>query len=130
MWRPSWSKRPESPEPLPPTQEPTDEELIEKVAQEVVARHLAAPATFLLESSKPISFIASQGLVVLGPFVDAALDVPSYDAFVRMMEKRENLDRLLVRIEELEDDRLNKARVREGDPQPGGEEKQHGPEAD
>jgi len=100
------------------------------VAREIVSRRLAAPATFMLESSKPLSFVASQGLVVLGPFVDAALDVPNYDAFVRMIEKRENVEKLLVRIEELEEDRLSRARARKGEPSPGVEAKEHGPGAD
>ncbi len=100
------------------------------MAREVVARRLAAPATFLLESSKPISFIASQGLVVLGPFVDAALDVPAYDAFVRMIEKRENVDKLLTRIEELEEERLAEARRPRDAPLSDREEKAHGPVAD
>jgi len=99
------------------------------VAQEVVSRRLAAPATFLLESSRPLSFVASQGLVVLGPFVDAALDVPSYDAFVRMIEKRENVDKLLERIEELEEHRLSRAHEKDK-PSPGEEAKEHGPGAD
>ena len=100
------------------------------MAQEVVARRLAAPAAFLLESSRPLSFVASQGLVVLGPFVDAALDVPNYDAFVRMIEKRENVEKLLVRIEELEEDRLSRARAQRGEPSPGEETEEHGPGAD
>ncbi len=70
-------------------------------------RRLAAPAIFLLESSKPLSFIASQGLVFLGPFIDAAFEVPQYDAFCRMIESRENVEKLTRRIEELEDERLS-----------------------
>lgn len=100
------------------------------MAREIVSRRLAAPATFLLESSKPISFVASQGLVVLGPFVDAALDVPSYDAFVRMIEKRENVDKLVARIEELEEDRLAGPRRKKGDAPLNEEETAHGPVAD
>jgi len=67
---------------------------------------------------------------VLGPFVDAALDVPDYDAFVGMMEKRENLEKLLVRIEELEDARLaDTRRKKDAAPSDGGEGT-HGPVAD
>lgn len=90
-------------------------------------RRLAAPALFLLESSKPLSFLASQGLVFLGPFVDAALDVPSYDAVVRMLEDRDNVERLLQRIEHLEDDRLSRLRRKKDPAPPDGEETAHGP---
>lgn len=65
---------------------------------------------FLLESSKPLSFVASQGLIFLGPFIDAAFEVPQYDAFCRMIEKRENVERLAQRIEELEEERLSRDR--------------------
>ena len=67
---------------------------------------------------------------MLGPFVDAALDVPNYEAFVRMIEKRENVEKLLVRIEELEEDRLSRAREKKGKPSPGEEAKEHGPGED
>jgi len=110
----------------PETTELTDEELIERVATEVVDRRLAAPAIFLLESSKPVSFIASQGLVFLGPFVHAALSVPSYDAFCRMIENRENVEKLIVRLEQLEDKRLTRGKPKKDDPDPDGEEPEHG----
>ena len=124
-----------SPEPLggmtnpPETTELTDDELIERVAAEVVDRRLAAPAIFLLESSKPISFIASQGLVFLGPFVHAALSAPSYDAFCRMIENRENVEKLIVRLEQLEDKRLTRGKPKKDEPDPDGEAPQHGPDS-
>lgn len=127
MWKRWWSRPPATAEPPPPRAEPTDEELIERTARAIVERRLAAPAAFLLESSKPVSFIASQGLVVLGPFIDAALDVPDYEAFVRMTEQRENLERLLLRIEALEDERLGAADAKQGDHPPDEEQKAHGP---
>ena len=89
----------------PPAREMSEGELLEATAKAIVDRGLAAPAIFLLESSKPLSFVASQGLVFLGPFVDAALSVPHYDAFCRMMENRENVEKLIQRIEQLEDER-------------------------
>ena len=127
MWKRIWSKRPETPQPLDPTQPPTDEELIERIAREVVDRRLAAPTTFLLESSKPLTFIASQGLFALGPFVDAALDVPSYERFCEMIEKRENVEKLLQRIEALEEERLGRASAKKDQPPPGEETAAHGP---
>lgn len=112
MWKPIWRKRPERQAEGRATQCLTDEELIQRVAQEIVDRRLAPAALFLLEASRPVSFIASQGLAFLAPFVDAALDVPEYEAFVRMIEKRESIEKLLVRIEELEEQRLASRRGR------------------
>ena len=100
------------------------------MAREIVDRGLAAPAMFLLESSKPVSFIASQGLVAIGPFVDAALDVPAYDAFCRMMEKRENVEKLLVRIEQLEEERLSRPKPQQREPDASKGSTPHGPEPD
>ena len=106
MWRRIWGAEPEPTETPTPAPELTDEALIQRTAEEIVQRRLAAPAVFLLESSRPLSFIASQGLVVLGPFVDAAFDAPHYEAFCRMIENRDNVEKLTQRIEELEEERV------------------------
>ncbi len=64
---------------------------------------LAAPAIFFLESSKPLSFIGSQALVFLEPFVKSILNVASYDRFVALLEDRRNIEKLIVRIEDLDE---------------------------
>jgi hypothetical protein len=110
VWRRIWNAKTEETTTPTPNPELTDEELIERTAAEVVQRRLAAPAVFLLESSRPLSFIASQGLIFLGPFIDAAFEVPQYDAFCRMIEKRENVEKLTQRIEELEEQRVSRSK--------------------
>lgn len=112
----------EETQPPAPNPEPTDEELIEQSAKEIVERRLAAPAIFLLESSRPLSFIASQGLIFLGPFIDAAFKVPNYDAFCRMIERRENVEKLTARIEELEEERIGRGKQAGTQPGPADEE--------
>jgi len=124
---PTSSDLPEDLKTPPETTELTDDELIEKVAREIVDRRLASPAVFLLESSKPVTFIASQGLVFLGPFVDAALAVPSYNQFCDLLEDRNNIEKLIVRIEAREEDRLAQIRAKKDDPSPDGEKPEHGP---
>ena len=88
--------------------EPSDDErrIIEKTARLIVERRLAAPALFLLESMRPLSFVASQGLLFLQPIVEHILTVPEYQSFQRMLERRENIDRLVEQIERFEDERL------------------------
>jgi hypothetical protein len=89
----------------PPEGDVTEEEqrrLIEKIAEEVVARGLAAPAIFLLESSKPFSFLGSQALVFLSPIVKSFLNLRSYDVLTEMLEDRTNVERLLQEIERRE----------------------------
>jgi hypothetical protein len=125
--RPWWSGEPKTTEPPPEQTEAADEALLEAVAKAVVERGLAAPAVFFLESSRPLSFVASQGLVLLGPFVDAALSVPNYEAFCRLMEDRGNVDKLMLRIEALDEERLARARRARAERRKSGDKTQDGP---
>ena len=43
----------------------------ERLARRIVARGLATPAIFALESMKPLSFLGSQFLVFVQPFYSA-----------------------------------------------------------
>jgi hypothetical protein len=80
-----------------------DEALIEAVAARVVRMGLAVPAIFFLESTKPLSYVGSQVLVFFEPFVKTFLTVQSYQRFVALMEDRRNMERLIVRIEDLDE---------------------------
>ena len=102
----------------PADREVTDEErrqLVERVADEVVSRGLAAPAIFLLESAKPFSFLGSQALVFLSPIVKSFLNLRSYDVMTEMLEDRRNVEWLLQEIEkkDAEAQQLRKAARRE-----------------
>ena len=85
-----------------------DEALIAAVAGRAVRMGLAVPAVFFLESTKPLSFVGSQALVFLEPFVKAFLNLASYDRFTALMEDRKNVERLIRKIEELEDERARR----------------------
>lgn len=76
-----------------------------KVADHLIRRRLEAPAILLLESVKPLSFIASQGLVFLGPLLQPLLSVKDYDTFTEALETRENVEWLIRRLEEGEEQR-------------------------
>jgi len=81
----------------------TDEEeerLINNIARLVVGKGLEAPAIMFLEAAKPLSFIASQlAIVVLGPLQWLfELEGPKYTG---LFMKRQNVDRIIGRIEEL-----------------------------
>jgi ABC-type Zn2+ transport system substrate-binding protein/surface adhesin len=65
---------------------------------------LAVPAIFFLESTKPLSYIGSQVLVFLEPFVKSVLTLASYDRFVALVEDRANVEKLLRRIEEMDEE--------------------------
>jgi hypothetical protein len=91
---------PDSPVPggLTPAEE--DEKLLEAVAERVVRMGMAVPAIFFLESTKPLSYIGSQALVFLEPFVKSFLNLASYDRFVALLEDRQNIEKLLRKIED------------------------------
>ena len=77
-------------------------ELLEKIANQIVKRKLTTPAIMFFESVKPLSFIGSQGMVFLQPFVQAFLNRREYDEITLMMEERENVEKLLCEIEKQE----------------------------
>ena len=55
------------------------DELIDKIARGTVERNLTAPAIFLLESVKPLTFIGSQVMVFFDPVVRAIFTFKEYD---------------------------------------------------
>ncbi len=81
----------------------TTEELISKVAKRVVELRLTPIAIVLLESSKPLSFLASQVLVFFQPIVTSILPLASYESFITLLENRDNLEKLIQSIEKEED---------------------------
>ncbi len=76
-----------------------DQALFDKLASFVVKRKMAAPAILFLESTKPLNFIGSQFLVVLGPMIKIFFNIVEYDRIVELMEKRDNVERLICTIE-------------------------------
>jgi hypothetical protein len=64
---------------------------------------MTVPAIFFLESVKPLSFVGSQALHFFEPMVRAFFNVQDYERFALLMERRENLEALLVRIEARDD---------------------------
>ncbi len=74
--------------------------LCRKIAKKVVERDLAVPAIMFLESVKPVTFLGSQMLVFANPVVSLIVQTGEYYRFVRMIEDRENIEKLTVAIEE------------------------------
>jgi len=95
---------PEGGRPLDRGADEDERELIESVARAIVVRGMAAPAILMLESSKPLSFLGSQALHFLEPFVRSLFDSTQFSRFARALENRENVERLLVRIEALDEE--------------------------
>ncbi len=77
-------------------------EILDRFARKVVERRLSAPAILFLESTKPLSFLGNQTMVFFQPIVQSIFTFKSYDDIMALLEDRENVERLLRRIEELE----------------------------
>ncbi|GBC94009.1 hypothetical protein HRbin15_02514 [bacterium HR15] len=88
-----------------PLSEERKEELIEAMARFVVERGLAAPAVLFLELHRPLAFVGSQAGIVFSPFLVALFGFQRVDEYTQLMSERENWDRLIERIEELEEER-------------------------
>ena len=82
-----------------------EEDLLEKLAQKIVDRGLSAPAIIFLESTKPLNFVGCQALNFLEPLVQSVFSIKSYNEFVRLMENRSNIEKLILKIERLEEER-------------------------
>jgi len=85
-----------------------DQALIDAVAEKLVKKHLTVPAIFFLESSKPLAFLGGQLLIFLEPFVQTLFNFEQYQRFAILMEDRDNWERLVRRIEDLEADYTEK----------------------
>ncbi len=95
------------------------DELLRKVAVAVVEREMTVPAIVLLESVKPLSFLGNQMLVFLNPVVSLVVTSKDYYRFVKMIEERENIEKLILAIEE-ENARRSAARKAERQLRPRG----------
>ncbi len=77
------------------------DDLIEKIAQGIVKRGMQTPAILFLEMHKPLTFVASQSLVVTSPFIAPFVGIGNVQLAAKLIEKRENIELLIDRIEEL-----------------------------
>src|SRR6266850_1756612 len=85
--------------PTPGARTPEADKLFDRIAEATVRYRMTVPAILFLESVKPLSFVGSQALYFFEPMVRAVFTVPDYERFAALMERRENLEALLVAIE-------------------------------
>ncbi|MBI3872922.1 MAG: hypothetical protein HY304_07605 [candidate division Zixibacteria bacterium] len=96
-----WFDSRESVEAAPPL---TEEEaaLLAKLAAKVIQWKMTVPAILFLESVKPLNYLGAQAMVFFEPFATTIFNGREYDTFRVMIERRENVERLLQKIEELD----------------------------
>jgi len=78
---------------------PADADLIDRIAEAIVKRGMAAPAAVFLESMGPVSFLGSQALLVCSPLLELAVGAKDLEQLTRLMERRETVPRLIAAIE-------------------------------
>lgn len=81
--------------------EPEIEALLEKAANEVIRRRLETPAILFLEMNKPLAYMGANAAVAFSPFLMPFLGFDTVNDYSRLLTKRENVERLLLKIEEL-----------------------------
>jgi hypothetical protein len=74
-------------------------ELMERVADVIVTRGMAAPATVFLESMGPMNFLGSQALHFLMPIIECAFNTKEVEQVARLLERRDTISRLTAIIE-------------------------------
>lgn len=79
---------------------PAEEDaVLEKVAKKVIMWRMAVPAIMFLESVRPLNYIGAQAMVFFEPMVQTVFNFKDYDVFRAAMERRENVENLLQKIE-------------------------------
>ena len=81
------------------TPEETDA-MLDKASREIKKRKMEVPAILMLEMHKPLSFVAANAAVAFSPFLIPMLGFDSVNNYSRLFAKRENVDRLICRLEE------------------------------
>lgn len=76
-----------------------DVHLLERIAETIVKRGMAAPATMFLESMGPMNFLGSQALHFITPIIDCAFNVKEVEQVARLLERRDTVTRLISIIE-------------------------------
>ena len=79
----------------------TEKNTLTQFAEKIVNKKASVLAIFLLESTKYISFIAGQTLIFLGPILTLFVNDKKYYDFINLLEKRENVEFLISKIEDL-----------------------------
>ena len=84
-------------EPLPDAER---EELLEKLATQVVRRGLSVPAIVALEMHRPLAFTFSQGLIALTPLFGPLIGLHRMQTLGRLLAEPDGVEALIRRIED------------------------------
>ena len=74
--------------------------LLEKIARRIVNRGMATPAVLFLESLGPLSFLGSQVVHGLKPFMDVVIDPAYAERLAILLERRDGIDQLILCLQQ------------------------------
>ena len=80
-----------------------DVALLERVAEAVVRRGMAAPAVMFLESMAPMNFLGSQAVHFFTPLLEVVFHQRDIERVAVLLERRDTLVRLAALIEHRHD---------------------------
>ncbi|MBQ0105658.1 MAG: hypothetical protein KBT47_06455 [Armatimonadetes bacterium] len=80
-------------------------EEIEEIAEFIHKKKLEVPAIVFLEINKPLCLFYSSLFLVSTPILGAFLGAERMKKLYEIMEKRENIEKLIKRIEEIAEDK-------------------------
>lgn len=83
-------------------------ELCNSIAEKVVRFRLSPLAILMIETVKPLSFLGNQLMVFFAPMVSAFTSSPVYEEMMAFLEERSNLEMLIQKIEEMENEWVKK----------------------
>ena len=81
---------------------PAQQAAADRLCREVVRRRLTTPALAFLEMSRPLNYLGSQALHFFQPLISSLADGEAAHHFAQFLERRDSVDYLCRRIEELE----------------------------
>jgi len=84
--------------PLGPLSE-ADRELLRQLAVAIARRRMVTPAVLFLESLRPLSYMGSQAMIFLKPFLTPFFNPQRYDRLAEILERREGIEALVQAIE-------------------------------
>lgn len=74
--------------------------LIESLVQKIQRYRMESAAIFFLEMHKPLTYVASQSMLLGSGFLAPLFGPENVQKYSKMFEKRENVELLIRRIEE------------------------------
>ena len=79
---------------------PEERQWLERIADRVVRRGLAAPAIFMLQAAKPLNFVGSQLIVFFKPIISMVVPPAKCDQAAELLSRRHSVEALLQMIEQ------------------------------